>query len=700
VEADEDKLEGLSLARDLKDLKREIEGLEGLELAAKHLRRSEHDSKWRALKEALAKDVHSEKLIIFTEHRDTLTYLADKLGDYLGNTDAVVIICGGMTMKARKAVEERFKTDPAVQVLVATDAAGEGINLQAAHLMINYDLPWNPNRIEQRFGRIHRIGQKHTCHLWNLVAMRTREGEVFNRLFEKLERERRALGGQVFDVLGKVAYGGETLRELLLRAVMEAAPESTVEQTLDAAFNRSTMQKLLQEYELDMRDFGARELCAIREEKERADASRLQPFYIKEFFEKAYKRINGRVREIGNKRFCIDEVERVLWKRHPKVAQRYAALTFDKNSVRIAGLEDAELVCPGHPLLEALVAFFLEKDYIKKGTVFVSGRNAEARLLFYIEDFIRDKRGEEIVHSLHFIECDIEGKRVLYAGTDAPHVDYRAQKPEEEEFVRKLREEMQMNLEEASAFVLDYVERELSKPRFAKLNDENEERLAKLRFELVKTIDGDINFYDKKAAEQWDKHGAGAPFAREKALEYTKRIDDLKERKRQRIAELEREGLVEPAPPVLLGLALVVPDYCLRENTAGPDTAARIRVERLAMQAVVKHEREIGNLPRDVSRECCGYDIESTLPGGVLRFIEVKGVSKGLETLTLTSNEINTAQNSRENFILALVEVEGNSVLSLRYQCNLPLEKLGIAEVARTYKIAGLCAESEVVYDA
>src|SRR5438105_13004548 len=91
--------------------------------------------------------------------------------------------------------------DPTVLVLVANDAAGEGVNLQRAHLMVNYDLPWNPNRIEQRFGRIHRIGQKEVCHLWNLVASKTREGEVYHTLLKKLEGERDALGGQVFNVL-------------------------------------------------------------------------------------------------------------------------------------------------------------------------------------------------------------------------------------------------------------------------------------------------------------------------------------------------------------------------------------------------------------------------------------------------------------------------------------------------------------------
>ena len=129
------------------------------------------------------------------------------------------MIHGGMGREERMKAQEAFRHDPEVQVLLATDAAGEGINLQRAHLMVNYDLPWNPNRIEQRFGRIHRIGQTEVCHLWNLVAEETREGDVYRRLLEKLEQARKALGGQVFDVLGKLQFEGRPLRELLIEAI-------------------------------------------------------------------------------------------------------------------------------------------------------------------------------------------------------------------------------------------------------------------------------------------------------------------------------------------------------------------------------------------------------------------------------------------------------------------------------------------------
>ena len=162
------------------------------------------------------------KLIIFTEHRDTLDYLTAGSGSLLGKPDAVKAIHGGVRRSERRQITEEFTKNRDCQILLATDAAGEGLNLQAAHLMVNYDLPWNPNRIEQRFGRIHRIGQSEVCRLWNLVASNTREGEVFTRLLEKIDEQREAYGGKVFDVLGE-AFTETPLRDLLMEAIRTAS---------------------------------------------------------------------------------------------------------------------------------------------------------------------------------------------------------------------------------------------------------------------------------------------------------------------------------------------------------------------------------------------------------------------------------------------------------------------------------------------
>ena len=173
----------------------------------------------------------------------------------------------------------RIPNDPEVVVLVATDAAGEGVNLQNANLMVNYDLPWNPNRLEQRFGRIHRIGQTEVCHLWNIVAVETREGEVFKKLFDKIEIEKEALGGKVFDVLGE-AFDNVSLKDLLVDAIRYGeAPETKAKmnEVIDGALDAENLKEILRRNALVEQHMGLEELYAVKEEMEKAEARKLQP---------------------------------------------------------------------------------------------------------------------------------------------------------------------------------------------------------------------------------------------------------------------------------------------------------------------------------------------------------------------------------------------------------------------------------------
>lgn len=274
--AEEEFLDQATAARTIEELKSEIATLSRLEARAAEVRRSGEDRKWRELADLLhqifspappntadssesrseadevfrVKSSPNQKLVIFTEHRDTLTYLQDKVGRLLGRSNTVVVIHGGMGREDRLNAQEAFKFDPETQVLIATDAAGEGINLQRAHLMVNYDLPWNPNRLEQRFGRIHRIGQTEVCHLWNLVASETREGDVYHTLLEKLEQARKSLGGQVFDVLGKLQFEGRSLRDLLIQAIRYGEREDVkmrLNQAVSDAVDQRHIQDLLEE---------------------------------------------------------------------------------------------------------------------------------------------------------------------------------------------------------------------------------------------------------------------------------------------------------------------------------------------------------------------------------------------------------------------------------------------------------------------
>jgi SNF2 family DNA or RNA helicase len=415
-------------ARTIVELQAEIETLKRLENLALVVRRGGEDRKWRELASLLSEIFSvtpspatedstaqasasaagvaaspSQKLVIFTEQRDTLNYLEQRITTLLGRKDAVVIIHGGMGREDRTKAQEAFKHDPVVQVLVATDAAGEGINLQRAHLMVNYDLPWNPNRIEQRFGRIHRIGQTEVCHLWNLIAEGTREGEVYRTLLEKLDEARKALGGQVFDVLGKLQFEGRPLRELLIEAIRYGEqPEvrGRLSRVVADAFDRTQLQDLLEERALAHDSMDASRVHRIREEMERADARRLQPHYIESFFLEAFQRLGGTVKQRESRRYEVTHVpapvrnrDRLIGVGEP-VLPRYERIAFEKSLVAPQGQPLAAYVFPGHPLLDASIDLTLERhrDLLRRGAVLVDERDAglSPRVVFYLEHAIQD----------------------------------------------------------------------------------------------------------------------------------------------------------------------------------------------------------------------------------------------------------------------------------------------------------------------
>ena len=318
-------LDRATAARTLDELGAEIQSLRRLESLAGKVRASGEDKKWQELAGLLNRFFTSapsgdnepftpsphQKLVVFTEHRDTLNYLHHRITTLLGRQEAVVMIHGGIGREDRRAIQESFLHDPDVKIFLANDAASEGINLQRAHLMVNYDLPWNPNRIEQRFGRIHRIGQTEVCHLWNLIAEETREGDVYHRLLEKLEEARKALGGQVFDVLGKVQFEGKPLRDLLLEAIRYGErPEvqARLTQEVSDAFDQGQVQDLLSESALVQDSMDTSQVLKIREEMERAEVRRLQPHYVESFFIEAFRRLGGRMTEREPRRYQVNHV--------------------------------------------------------------------------------------------------------------------------------------------------------------------------------------------------------------------------------------------------------------------------------------------------------------------------------------------------------------------------------------------------------
>ena len=369
------------------ELEAEIVSLQGLEAKALGVVRSGSDRKWEELSSLLQETPEMfnaasgrRKLIIFTEHRDTLNYLIERIRGLMGAPEAVVTIHGGVNRDDRRKVQEEFRNNPDVLVLVATDAAGEGINLQNANLMVNYDLPWNPNRLEQRFGRIHRIGQTEVCHLWNMVASETREGEVFKRLFEKIEVQKAALGGRVFDVLGE-AFENTSLRDLLIQAIRYGEKPETkakLDQAIDNALETEHLKGILERNALAEQHMSMEDLFSVKEEMEKAEARKLQPYFIRAFFAEAFKTVGGEMRPREEGRFevrhvpaVIRERDRVMGESRTPVLHKYERICFEKSNIRIHGKPMADLIHPAHPLMHATTDLVLSahRSKLKQGVM-------------------------------------------------------------------------------------------------------------------------------------------------------------------------------------------------------------------------------------------------------------------------------------------------------------------------------------------
>jgi superfamily II DNA or RNA helicase len=710
---EEQILDQATAARTIEELKAEIATLQHLESLALTVSRSGDDRKWRELANLLAhiftwasaadrvgeeaapygsgdipKPVPSprQKLVVFTEHRDTLNYLEQQISTVLGRKDAVVLIHGGMGREERKKAQESFLHDPEVQVLAATDAAGEGINLQRAHLMVNYDLPWNPNRIEQRFGRIHRIGQTEVCHLWNLVADETREGDVYRTLLDKLEEARKTLGGQVFDVLGKLQFEGRPLRDLLIEAIRYGEqPEirARLTQAVSHAFDRKELEDLLEERALAHDAMDASRVLRVRDDIERAEARKLQPHYIESFFLEAFKQLGGTLRQREPRRYEVTHVpapirnrDRLIGVGEP-VLQRYERIAFEKSLITPIGQPLAAFVCPGHPLLDSVLDLTLERnrDLLRRGTVLVDERDASdtPRVLFYLEHAIQDasltRAGERRVVSkqMLYVELDSAGdtRHLQYA----PYLDYRPLKPEEPVIADILaRPECSWITRELEQKAQGHAIAQVVPEHLKEVRGRRLEWIDKTRAAVKDRLTKEINYWDHRAEELKLQEQAGKVNARLNSQEARRRADDLQGRLQKRMEQLELESQISALPPVILGGLVVVPIGLLAKITGQPVSTVKDTIDRLAVAAharkiIMDVERSLGFEPIDREFEKLGYDIESKDPKtGKLRFIEVKGRASGQQTLTVSRNEILYSLNTPDDFILGMVEfIDGDS---------------------------------------
>jgi superfamily II DNA or RNA helicase len=693
---EEQLVDEASSARTLAELELEIATLQRLEDQADRVRASGVDKKWTELlgligdtPELFEADGTRRKLIVFTEHRDTLNYLVGKLRTFLGRSEAVVAIHGGVAREERKVIQERFTQDADCVVLVATDAAGEGLNLQRAHLLVNYDLPWNPNRIEQRFGRVHRIGQTEVCHMWNLVADDTREGQVYRRLLDKLAEMRDSLGkDQVFDVLGD-ALPGHELRDLLIQAIRYGdQPEvrAQLDRVIDAKVGDG-LADLVREHALSSEVLSSADLERIKADMLEAEARKLQPGYVHAWFTDAFARLGGRMAERESGRFEITFVpaevrnrDRLIGAGAP-VLPKYQRVTFDKHLLRVDGKPLAELIAPGHPLLEAVLDITLERhrDVLRTGAVLVDPTNRvnEPRVLVLLEHAVTDARTDSggnrrtVSRRFEFVELTEHGEP--RAGGYAPYLDARPASPDELAALAPKLESIGWLNDQLEARALDYGIDVLASEHLAEVRVRTLARVAKVKAAVNSRLTREINYWDHRATELQLQADAGKS-PRMNPDRAAARADDLQRRLHTRLNELEREAQLASQPPVIAGAALVVPATFIGgsvgEAPVPPAHALDTTVvERRAVDAVLATEVTLGRAPHEMPHNHPGYDIRSVHDGGELTFIEVKGRVVGADSFVVTQNELRFAANVPDSYVLALVEVspDGPGQDTVRY---------------------------------
>jgi superfamily II DNA or RNA helicase len=677
----EDELvDAATAARTVEELDAELLELRDLITAAATVRASETDRKWSELRtiledNTLATSAGSDerrKLIVFTEHRDTLEYLSRRIGSLLGRPEAVKAIHGGVRRTDRRQITEEFTHNPNCQVLLATDAAGEGLNLQAAHLMVNYDLPWNPNRIEQRFGRIHRIGQREVCRLWNLVADNTREGAVFVRLLAKIEEQRKAYGGKVFDVLG-TAFSETPLRTLLIDAIRYGElPETraNMEKVIDASVSRG-IEELLAERALTTDTLQRADIAELRALMDEARARRLQPHYIEGAFRAAFTRLGGKIRRRERGRFEITHVPaQVRTAGRGPIATRYDRVTFDIEQVLDDTGGRAELLAPGHPLHDAVTDEALERWHrsLDRGTVLVSPTVQEPRLLVGVVQEIVDATETSVARRFGYAYIDEHGG--VEAAGPAPYLDCVAAPPSDDVVAaRRLPWLAQAEERAASWMIANQLPAFLSEVKLRR-----EVELQRVREQVGQRLDQENNRLVLEAMVAQEQEQTGKK-PRESHTSLMLKAADLEGRRTARLALLDRQLEMQARPPRVVTAALVLPLVAVQAEVPAnaPIHAVETKdVERRGVELVLAAEHALGRTPVEQAFNNPGFDVLSQRDGEDPVRIEVKARIAGAEDFFVTHNEVLTALNSAPRYRLALVRVDprGSEHDEVRYLEN------------------------------
>ncbi|HOI25200.1 MAG TPA: helicase-related protein [Caldisericia bacterium] len=643
---EEEKWETLSVSENEEELRKEIQILKVLMKQAEDIIKSENEIKLKKLRETLNKlyqtdtQDRNKKVLIFTESKDTLTYLVKKVTDW---GFKVNFIHGGMNLESRVEAESIFKNES--DLMIATEAAGEGINLQFCHLMINYDIPWNPNRLEQRMGRVHRYGQKYEVNIYNLVATDTREGQVLTLLFKKLEEIKETMGNdKVYDVMGDVLADVD-LSQLMIEAASSCRNMEDILKSINIKIDKEYVQRVKENLSESLATRYI-DYTRIKEMADKAKEHRLIPEYTENFFKKTFQVLEGKIKPIKDNVYSIDSVPFVLKqvaerdqikKVFGSLLRRYPKVTFDKEISYRNG--DTEFVTFGHPMFEAMLTYTMETfaPLIYKGATFLDPDGIMDGYLLFYEGEIRDATGKVAGKRLFGIYCGKNNNQLKEINPTIlwDLIGSKNIQPENCEInsLKQLSE----------AFVINELERykkELEEERNHQAHIKEKYGIKSLE-QLILKLDGDLIALAKRK-ENYENVDLAIQRKKETKNYYEASLTEL-------IENIKNEKNLNMNAPFFKGLVRVIPyQYFGKHMVSDPE------IEKIGMDTVMAYEKQNGRIPTDVSKENLGFDIRSIDPINEIRYIEVKARAQTGQ-IELTQNEWFMAKRFQNNYYLYVV---------------------------------------------
>ncbi|MCB9047414.1 MAG: DUF3883 domain-containing protein [Chitinophagales bacterium] len=656
--SDPRKFKLFTTAKSINEIRDEAKEVKRLfEMADALYKRYQEEQKYKELQKLLREQnvFGGEKLVIFTEHKDTLKYLEERLTQSGGFK--VATIHGGKSVDERREAQWQFAgTD--TQILLATDAAGEGINLQFCRLLINWDIPWNPNRLEQRMGRIHRYGQKQDVLVFNMVADNTREGQVLARLLGKLDIIRESLGDdRVYDVIQDVMQN--VSMSDIINSVFNGEDNS-----FNDIINQDT-EVLKQQFSDKIKDqrnsltYSKVDYRDARILKEDSDEKRLQPIYVKMFFEKAFKELGGKIDTHNDHIFKAthlpDAINFNLRNTYNKIYELPTTyFCFDKTEFlkqhHASSFKHLYFLNPGNPLFDSLIKVVRNqfREEMLKGTILVSADDKQDYFAYFVKSQIVDNR-----HSKGDESIADERLMMIYTTADG---DFKITSPAKfidlyppTVFAKQITPPDSTNQDEVINWTFSNVTELQLQDTELHVTQDALRRRSYLETSFTQVISDTIADINELQGRIRNDSKLSEKLARKE-----ERLQELKSKKKQRLEELDLMTQLSPKAPEVLGCAFVVP-LSQMEYEGNYGMSRDDEAEAIAMEMAMKYEESQGWHPEDVSANNEGYDIRSINPDEMKRYIEVKGRSGADGSVMVSENEMNRLAQLGESSWLYIV---------------------------------------------